>query len=568
MKRIVNALGKLNRGKWACVVFALCAATATALPAQTFTTLYRFAGAPADGATPVAGLVQATNGYLYGTTKNGGSAGDGTIFKIAPSGAQTTLYSFCCPYAYGLVAGLVQATNGNLYGTTEDGGACGSFNCGTVFKITPSGTLTSLYSFSTPYFPAAGLVQATNGYLYGTTQRGGAGESGAGTIFKMTPGGTVTTFYNFCSQGGCADGGFPSAGLIQATDGNLYGTAATGGTGAYGFEGISGTVFKITLSGTLTTLYAFCNQSGCADGGGPVAGLVQATDGNFYGTTQFGGAYSGGTVFKITPSGALTTLYSFCAQTGCADGEYPVAGLVQATDGNFYGTTENGGANANVYGTSAGTVFKITPSGTLTTVYNFCSESNCADGYTPVAGLVQATNGNLYGTTANGGSTCPYGCGTVFSLSVGLPAFVETQTTSAKVGAAVKILGNNLAHASSVTFNGTAAVFTASASDITATVPAGATTGTVQVVTPSGTLSSNLPFRVLPALSSFAPTHGAIGTVVTINGQSLTQTTGVTFGGVTAAFAVVSDSEVTATVPTGALTGSITVTTAGGVATG
>jgi hypothetical protein len=152
-------------------------------------------------------------------------------------------------------------------------------------------------------------------------------------------------------------------------------------------------------------------------------------------------------------------------------------------------------------------------------------------------------------------------------LSVGLPAFVETQTTSAKVGAAVKILGNNLAHASSVTFNGTAAVFTASASEITATVPVGATTGTVQVVTPSGTLSSNLPFQVLPALSSFAPTHGAIGTVVTINGQSFTQTTGVTFGGVPAEFAVVSDSEITATVPAGALTGSITVTTAGGVAT-
>jgi len=359
---------------------------------------------------------------------------------------------------------------------------------------------------------------------------------------------TFTTLFSF----DYTDGVNPVAALVQATNGDFYGTTSLGGAYA------DGTVFKITPSGALTTLYSFCAQSGCTDGSRPYAGLAQGTNADLYGTTWFGGgAKDDGTVFKITLGGTLTTLYSFC-QSGCTDGSSPYAGLVQATNGDFYGTTDGGGS----YG--YGTVFKITPSGTLTTLYSFCSQSGCTDGSGPYAGLVQDTNGTFYGTTVYGGA---YGDGTIFTLSVGLGPFVKTLPTSGKVGAAVTILGKNLTHASSVTFNGTAAVFTASASEIKTTVPTGATTGTVQVVTPSGSLSSNLPFQVLPALSSFEPTHGAIGTVVTINGQSLTQTTGVTFGGVPAAFAVVSDSEVTATVPTGALTGSITVTTTGGVAT-
>jgi uncharacterized repeat protein (TIGR03803 family) len=189
----------------------------------------------------------------------------------------------------------------------------------------------------------------------------------------------------------------------------------------------------------------------------------------------------------------LTTLYSFCSQSGCFDGYSPVAGLIQATDRNLYGTTQWGGAE------SQGVVFKITPTGTLTTLYSF--PLPWTDGIYPVAGLVQATNGTLYGTTDAGGtsSDCYPACGTAFSLSVGLGPFVETQTTSGEVGAAVKILGSDLTGATSVSFNGAAAAFTIVApSLITATVPAGATSGTVQVVTPRGTLSSNVPFRVLP----------------------------------------------------------------------
>jgi uncharacterized repeat protein (TIGR03803 family) len=197
-------------------------------------------------------------------------------------------------------------------------------------------------------------------------------------------------------------------------------------------------------------------------------------------------------VFKITSSGILTTLHSFNG----TDGQFPAAALVQATDGSFYGTTEYGGANNNCYsGHGCGTIFKITASGTLTTIYSFCPLYNCPDGETPSAGLVQDTNGKLYGTTSIAGANGNYG--TVFSLSVGLGPFAETRPTSGKVGKAVQILGTKLTGATSVTFNGTTATFTVkSKSEITTTVPTGATTGTVQVVTPGGTLSSNEPFRI------------------------------------------------------------------------
>ena len=553
MKRTVNVLSKLNWGTRACAVLALCATTAIALPAQiaTLTTIHRFCsqrGCP-DGAAPLAGLVQATNGALYGTTGGYVAKGYGTVFKITPDGTLTTLYSFCpqSDCTDGAYPGaLVQAANGDFFGTTPSGG---TNSYGTVFKITPSGTLTTLYSFCSQTncadgdAPQAGLlVQAANEDLYGTTLSGGASPGpygfGGGTVFKITPSGTLTTLYSFCSQSGCTDGGGPEAGLVQATNGDLYGTTWGGGVNG------QGTVFKITQGGTLTTLYSFCSQTNCADGRGPVAGLVQAANGDLYGTTGQDGANGGGTIFKITPSGTLTTLYSFCpksgctdtypsaglvqaangdlygttlqggarlyggtvfkitpsgtltplyrfcSQTNCPDGASPVAGLVQATNGEFYGTTENGGANGG------GTIFKITPSGSLTTLYSFCSQSGCTDGNYPIAGLVQDTHGDFYGTTSGGGSN---NYGTVFRLSVGLGPFVKPRPPFGKVGATVKILGTDLTGATSVSFNGTAAVFTVvSSSEITTTVPAGASSGEVQVVTPSGTLSSNASFRVVP----------------------------------------------------------------------
>ena len=508
------------------VVLATAVITTQSAQAQTFTTLHSFDGA--DGGYALAPLVQATNGNLYGTTNQGGPNSYGNVFKITPSGTLTSLYSFCsqstCPDGDSPGAGLVQATNGKLYGTTPSGGSTDGGTIsprGTAFEITPNGTLTTLYSFndadSGANIPIAGLVQATNGYLYGTANFGG--PNGGGTVFKMTLSGTLTTLYNFCNipigYGGCDggvistyDGMYPVGGLLQATNGSLYGTTSGGGNsnGSYGAYG-AGTVFKITASGGLTILYRFCSQSNCQDGFGPASSLVQATNGNFYGTTTTGGANGYGTIFEISPAGELTTLYSFCSQSGCADGGYGVAygaegALIQATDGNFYGTTSYGG-NTSGGTLGFGTIFKITPGGALTTLYTFCTQSNCSDGAHSYAGLVQATNGTFYGTTATGGvNSCAKDggtCGTVFSLSVGLGPFIETQPTSGLVGAAVKILGTGLTGATSVTFNGTAATFTVvSSSEITTTVPTGATSGKVKVTTPGGTLTSNVNFRVTP----------------------------------------------------------------------
>ncbi len=501
VETVLSALGKLNCGKRTCLVFVLCATTVAAgLPAQTLTTVYSFTGK--DGAHPQVALVQGADGDLYGTTVEGGAndtcarpvPGCGTVFKIAPSGSLTTLYSFGAQGGiYGKFPnGLVQATNGDFYGTAYDGGKGDNtvINRGTVFKITPSGTLTGLYSFCAQSgctdgkSPTAGLVQATDGNFYGTTFFGGVG--GHGTVFKITSSGALTTLYRFCPQGGiCKDGFNPNAGLIQASNGDLYGTTVHGGD-----NGNYGTIFKITLGGTLTTLYSFCFSSMCSDGQYP-NGLVQASNGDFYGTTSTADPLDSGSIFKITPSGALTTLYTFCPQYPCLDGRFPYAQLVQATDGDLYGTTATGGTS------DSGTVFKITTNGALTSLYSFCSQSGCPDGSGPYGGLVQATNGNLYGTTIDGGGTS--GFGTVFSLSVGLGPFVETLPASGKMGAVVKILGTNLTGATNVSFDGAAAVFeVVSSSEITATVPAGASSGLVQVVTPGTTLSSNVPFRVVP----------------------------------------------------------------------
>src|SRR5271157_5744414 len=377
MRRIVNALGKLNWGKRAFGVLALYAATAIASPAQTFTSLASFDGT--NGANPTSSLVQATDGNLYGTTQFGGAYEDecngsygipgcGTVFQITPGGTLTTMYNFDGTDGAWPGAGLVLATDGNLYGTTEYGG---DNETGTVFKITLRGMLSSLYSFTDEGQPLDLLIQATDGNFYGTAASGG--HYYGGSVFRITPGATFTTLYSFCSQGPkvCPDGKLPTAALVQATDGNFYGTTDWGGASAYcTLVTGCGTVFRITPGGMLTTLYSFCTQANCPDGARPYGGLVQASDGNFYGTTDTDGANgAGGTVFKITPSGTLTTLYSFCSEANCADGSNPYASLVRATDGNFYGTTYGGGAY------SSGTVFKITPAGALTTLYSFCPQA-------------------------------------------------------------------------------------------------------------------------------------------------------------------------------------------------
>jgi uncharacterized repeat protein (TIGR03803 family) len=378
---------------------------------------------------------------------------------------------------------------GNLYGTTENG-------WGTVFKITSSGALSTLYSFcgsacGDQGVPYSGVVRGADGNFYGVLAAGGVnsnpslcgsspdGGKTCGAAYRVTPQGAFSLIYSFCSQPNCADGSVPIGQLISGSDGNLYGTTMEGGANPP-----SGTVFKLTLNGNLTVLHSFNG----ADGGDcfPCAPLVQANNGNLYGTTQYGGANGAGTFFEITPAGTFTTLYSFCSQANCADGANPY-GFGQGTDGNFYGTT-----NPQVSG--CGTLFEITAQGKLTTLHGF----NGADGCYPT-GLVQHTNGSFYGETTGGGANgCAFGgCGTLFSLSVGLKPFVRILESTGKVGSTVQILGDNLSTATMLTFNGSAAPFTIhSGTLISATVPDGATTGWVEVGTPSGTLRSSTIYLI------------------------------------------------------------------------
>jgi uncharacterized repeat protein (TIGR03803 family) len=494
----------------------LCVAAACAASAQTFTTLASFNAKESPlGAFPNGSLVQGLDGNLYGTTDEGGLCtwACGTVFNITPSGVVTSLYSFCsqntCPNMP--LAGLMMATSGNFYGTTLDpSGQCGS-KCGTIFEITPGGALTIIHTFASNegWNVTAPLIQAANGNFYGTGIQGGV--SNQGTIFETTPSGTLTDVYSFCSQPNCADGEEPVGGLVQAPSGSFYGTTVGGGMNSTScFDPTCGTVFRVNENGELKTLYKFCAQAGCADGASPFGGLVQAGNGTFYGTTFLGGnndsscgsvAYSTtcGVIFEMTAAGALTTLYRFCAQAGCPDGGNPDGTLIQGTDGNFYGYTRLGGPAGSSCFNFCGSLFRITPEGILTTLYSFCAETNCADGWAPNGSLVQATDGDFYGTTQRGGGCKEIreGCGTVFKLSMGLAPFVKTLPASGQVGAQVEILGTNLTGATRVTFHGTSATFTVvSSTEITTTIPAGATGGTVKVTTPSGTLLSNVPFRV------------------------------------------------------------------------
>jgi uncharacterized repeat protein (TIGR03803 family) len=409
--------------KTGCTGLLFCVATVFATHAQTFTSLLDFDDT--NGGVPQYGsLVQGTDGNLYGVTSLGGNLelcndyGCGTVFKMTSGGKLTTLHNFNSKDGFLPYSKLVQSTDGNFYGTASGGGfsKCGGQGCGTVFKITPQGALTTIYKFcSKPkctdgWVSIAGLIQATDGNFYGTTVRGGAYDQG--TVYKITPAGKLTTLHSFCVQTNCPDGSKPSAALIQAKDGDFYGTTQFGG-GSYDY----GTVFKITATGELTTLHRFfCGQNQqCPHGFYPFAGLVQATDGDFYGTNIGGGVRSGGTAFKITSAGKLTTLYSFCGQVGCPNSQQPYGTLIQATDGDLYGTTYYGGNGQQDYGT----IFKMTLAGKLTTLHKF--EAVSAGQY-PDAGMVQATSGTFYGTTSAGGTfTDCFGgsCGTVFTLATG-----------------------------------------------------------------------------------------------------------------------------------------------------
>ncbi len=370
-----------------------------------------------DGAAPQAGLILGSDGYLFGTTLNGGADDLGTVYLITTAGSETGIPFTGNPGdgAYP-EASLIQGSDGNFYGTTYEGGAN---NTGSIFKVSPTtGVKTVLYSFGTSGpndgVKPNGLIQDSAGNLYGTTYEGGAGNQG--TVFKISAAGSETCLYSFGTSGG-TDGEYPKAGLILGSNGNFYGTTYAGGT--YN----DGTIFEITAAcGGESVVHSFSGNGGASranDGANPEAPLILASDGNFYGTTAGGGASYAGTVFQITQAGAEPWVFSFSgggAISGSTDGAYPAAGLIQGTDGNLYGTTSSGGKYIH-----PGTVFRITPTGVETVLYSFSGGggvSGSTDGAYPYSGVIEASDGNFYGVTSEGGA---YGEGTVFKLTNVIP---------------------------------------------------------------------------------------------------------------------------------------------------
>jgi uncharacterized repeat protein (TIGR03803 family) len=390
----------------------------TSVHAQTYmeTVLHSFTGAPADGTGPGALVINA-QGNLYGTTASGGTADFGTVFQMDTTGLESVFYNFTGEGGDGAdpATGLVLDAEGNLYGATTRGGDpdCVGFRgtCGTVFKVNTHGEETVLYSFQKVVLdganPYAGVSLDAQGNLYGTTYRGGYDHPGAGTAFKVDTAGNETVLHDFGSRG---DGSYPWSNLVFDVQGNSYGTTAFTGGSTDTHPG--GTVFKIDTSGNETVLYSF---QGNPDGDFPLAGLVFDAQGNLYGTTYRGGAYDKGTVFKLDANGNETVLHSF---SGKEDGEHPQAGLLLDSQGNLYGTTENGGGaiacDGGVLGHGCGTAFKMDTTGNETVLYSFTGTPPSGDGANPDAGLVRDAEGNLYGTTTRGGTT---GNGTVFKLT-------------------------------------------------------------------------------------------------------------------------------------------------------
>ncbi len=462
----------------AAIIFSLAARA----QAQTFTTLAAFNGV--NGGTPFFGsMVQDTNGNYYGSAVYGGQNGSGAIFQLTAAGKLTNLYSFCalsgCTDGRDPLVAPILGSDGNFYGTTVSGG--NSNDAGTVYKMTIGGKLTTLYSFC-PTQPCpdgnspVGLIEGSNGNFYGVAQYGGA--FGDGTFFELTSLGQFKVLHSFCAQSGCSGGASPEASPMQAINGNFYGTTALGGLHG------EGVVYEISPAGSYKALYKFCSQTNCADGSSPQARLAQDASGNLYGTTVYGGAYGDGTVFEITPSDQFIVLHSFDSSDG-SDGGFPQSAPTVANDGNLYGTTSGGINNGNIY--------QITPEGTYTSLYSFCNPTRC-NAYYATYGLLQGTDGILYGATSGGGA---HDEGVVYSFSNNLSPLVKTIPVAAAVGARVIVLGNGLTGTTSVTFNGVSAPFTIESDTyLTATVPAGATTGVVSVVTPSGTLKSNPQFVV------------------------------------------------------------------------
>jgi uncharacterized repeat protein (TIGR03803 family) len=460
----VQARSNLSQYTHAAAALLLAAAIlgATCI-AQTVKAVASFPGAGAEAAPQVVTPAQGRNGELYGTT-SGASGSYGSLFEASPTGSLRFPFEFSSTGGGQPSTGVVLATDGNFYGTTPYGGTATD---GVLYKITPSGVYTVLHDFqggADGQNPFVAPIEGSDGSIYGVTD--GTAYADTATLFKYTSSGSYSIVYTFGE-------GYGPTSLIQAANGNFYATTSGGGTDG------CGEIFEISTSGSLVWSYSFpCTV------GGPTQ-ILQAADGNFYGPTfgQPGGA-NYGTIFELNQEGSVTVLYSF--PDNLRYGSYPV-GLMQATDGNLYGVAEGGGQYND------GTFFQITTSGDITVLCNF----NGKTGTLPLGAPVQHTDGTFYGTTESGGKA---NAGVVYSLSMGLGPFVKLVLPTGKVSQTAQILGQGLTGTTAVTFNGFAATSFKVVSDtfMTAVIPSGATTGPVVVTTPSGALTSNVSFRVIP----------------------------------------------------------------------
>jgi len=462
------------------------------------------------------------------------------LFAVAttiPSVGQTfnTLATFDGSNGNYPVQALSQGPDGALYGVTYFGG---SQNGGEIFKLTRQGKLTVVYDFCSEsncadgFSPDSPLLLADDGNFYGTTYFGGANS--AGTIFRFSSAGKITTIYSFCSLSNCADGAYPNGALAQSPEGEIYGSTGGGGNPLC-YEGGCGTVFSIALDGAFTTRYVFCSQTNCSDGAIPSGGVSLSSDGNFYGATTFGGlgacgiVYPGcGTVFNIDPAGVLTLIHRFCSQDKCPDGLEPDSGLVQASNGYLYGVTST-------------TIFKLNAAGTLTTLYTFCQQQSCPTGVAPFT-LIEGTDRNLYGANEEGGQQ---NGGNVFNIRLDGSDFHVLYSFCSESGCdgGFQPMGG-LVQATNGEFYGTTSDGGVGGSGIVYSLDGG-----------------------LKPFVAFVRSYGKVGQKIGILGQGFTGTTSVSLNGTAASFRVVSDTFIEATVPVGATTGYVTVTTPGGTLT-
>ncbi len=536
---------------------------ATTAHAQTFTPIRDF-GLPVDNGSPGGLLTQGRDGNLYGFLNGSGNA---EIFQITTAGVETLQFASNTGQPTNCSTGMILGTDGNFYGTCRE--YLPDHLGGVAFKFTPgigalSGTFTILADI--PAFTQVngtaepnGPIQAADGNLYFTTEYDPNNTgSGCGYAYKLTTAGVLTTLHIFAGSSVNQPCGTIGP-LIQGKDGNLYGTSIAGGKGGLNF----GTVYKLTTAGTASVVYSF--TAGALDGRDPMGGVIQGADNNLYGTARDFGVNNGGTIFKVSLAGTFLDLHNF--NTATEFGGFPNQPLIQATDNNLYSVAS--GCVGNNCGTT-GNIFKSTTTGAYTTEFGGFDETcgSNPDGCIPNSPLTQHTNGTFYGVTAAG----PAGfVGVFYSFALPLPLgkFVSIQQKSGNVAATVNILGQGFIGTASVKFGGVAATSFTVVSDtfMTAKVPAGAISGKVTVVEPSGTLTSAQTFSVKARITSFTPASGPVGTLVTINGTGLTQVSKVTFNNVVAtSFTIVSDSKITATVPTGATTGKIVVTNPAGTA--